>query len=83
MKSKSKIIVGSTEYGSVLEALGEERIFSVAVNENGFCFTEECDNYFDTTISKEQMLMLAAEIVDLANSADSTPAKGEPPTDSA
>jgi hypothetical protein len=51
---------------SMLEFLDNERIFSVEKDGEQFVFTEECDRYYTTRLSKEQMVTLACEILTLA-----------------
>lgn len=54
---------GIIEKESVLDALDEARIFSVDPTENGeFVFAECCDYFYEATLTKEQVLMLANEL---------------------
>ena len=54
------------EYVTILEYLEDMRIFSVGKSGDGFLFVEGCDSWFAVTLTKEQMIMLAKEILGLA-----------------
>ena len=66
-----KIRCGRKHYGigeTVLEALKDARIFSVEAISNGrFQFQELCEGDFWAQLTKDQLLHLADELRDLAN----------------
>ncbi|MDG1314808.1 MAG: hypothetical protein P8P29_04695 [Flavobacteriaceae bacterium] len=51
----------------VLKILYEKGVFSVGVNKKGnFCFSEECDIYFNHTLSRSELLELSRELASMA-----------------
>ena len=56
------------DYNTLLEALDDQRVFGIVVEEdNTFIMQEQCDNYFEVELTREQLLLLGQEIIDLAN----------------
>jgi len=54
---------------SILEQLKKSKVFCITKNKNStFLFDEMCDYYYDDTLTKNEMLQLANEIKELANS---------------
>lgn len=51
----------------ILDQLSEARIFSAYKKDDGVCFNECCDYYFEATLTKKEVLQLAQELIDLAN----------------
>ena len=53
---------------TVLAALCEAQVFIVdKTNDGRFRFTERCDDYYSAILTRDQMLLLAAEIAEMAN----------------
>lgn len=52
---------------SMLKRLEEDQVFSIVKDGDKFRIWEECDHYFDFPCTKEDLLQLAQEIIDLAN----------------
>lgn len=52
---------------TMLERLKEDSVFSIEKTDDGFNICEECDHYYDFPCTKEDLLQLAQEIIDLAN----------------
>lgn len=50
---------------TLLEAMREQRIFSVDKSAYGFTFEECCDGNFSVTLTPEQLAALAAELLEL------------------
>ena len=63
-----KIIIDGEEWNNILDALDDKRIFDIEVNGNTAIFTEGCDDCFSLELTKAQVLMLADELVVVANS---------------
>jgi hypothetical protein len=51
----------------IIEQLSDARIFSVYRDGEAFIFRECCDYHFDATLSKEEVLKLVQELIDLVN----------------
>lgn len=50
------------------------RIFSAKPTSDGnFSIIEQCDDYFEVNLTKEQLLALAQELIDLANATQESP----------
>ncbi len=62
-----KEILDENEYSSILDGLAGEAIFTIEKVPEGFLFVENCDNYFQTILTKEQMIKLSDEIRALAD----------------
>lgn len=61
-------IINDEKYNTMLEALADQRVFGIGVEEdNKFTIQEGCDNYFEVELTKEQLILLGQEIIDLAN----------------
>ena len=52
---------------SMLKRLEEDQVFSIVKDGDKFLICEECDQFFDFPCTKEDLLQLAQEIIDLAN----------------
>lgn len=53
----------------ILELLEEEKIFDIyAIGDGKFNVVERCDNWLSVSLTKDQLLQLAEEIRELANS---------------
>lgn len=52
---------------TMLERLAEDMVFSISKHRDGFIITEEAEKFFDFPCTKEDLLQLAQEIIDLAN----------------
>lgn len=52
---------------SMLKRLEEEGVFSIVKDGDKFRVWEECDHYYDFPCTKEDLMQLAKEIIDLAN----------------
>lgn len=52
---------------TMLKRLAEDSVFSIEKTDDGFRIWEECDHYYDFPCTKEDLLQLAQEIIDLAN----------------
>jgi len=52
---------------TMLKRLSEDSVFSIEKTDDGFKIWEECDHYYDFPCTKEDLLQLAQEIIDLAN----------------
>ena len=55
------------EFDSVLEALDQSDVFKIYKFKDGFEIIEQCDSVFGLSVTKEQLLILADEIRELAN----------------
>lgn len=55
---------------TMLERLKEDMVFSISKHRDGFIITEEAEKFFDFPCTKEDLLQLAQEIIDLANGED-------------
>jgi len=55
-----------TEYETMLEIMKERRIFTVHEDNGKFVFIEKCDGHFDATLTKEQLVALASELIELS-----------------
>jgi ribosomal protein L5 len=54
------------EKETILDKLGYEQIFNISKEENDiFKIREGCDNYFSVNLTKEEVLQLAQELIDL------------------
>lgn len=54
---------------TILERLKYNNIFMVRKNNDGsFTFTENCDACLEAELTKQEVLQLAQELIDLANS---------------
>lgn len=51
-------------FPSVLDALNE--VVCIYPDEDGFVVEEQCDNHFSVTLTREQLLTLAQELIELA-----------------
>ena len=49
----------------VLDSLKALRIMAIEETDNGYCITEQCDQYFGITLTREQMQKLIAELQDM------------------
>lgn len=54
---------------SVLEAIENSRVFRVTHEHGLFCVEEACDDYFKAWLSREQLIQLAHELLELAGPA--------------
>ena len=54
------------EFDSVLEALDQSDVFKIYKFKDGFEIIEKCDSVFGLSVTKEQLLILADEIRELA-----------------
>ena len=54
------------EFDSVLEALDQSDVFKIYKFKDGFEIIEQCDSVFGLSVTKEQLLILADEIRELA-----------------
>jgi hypothetical protein len=53
-----------SEYQTVLEALVDNRVLSIKLEENGlFRLREECDGFFLVRLTPEQLIALGNEII--------------------
>lgn len=58
---------GPGEYPTVLEALEENRVFSVKRQKGGrFRVQEECDRYYAAYLTPEQLRALGQELIEMA-----------------
>ena len=58
----------SGEGETILDCLSDARIFYIEKLENGkFKFTENCDEYFDAEMTKDQMKELIRELQELVD----------------
>lgn len=56
-----------TEYPTVSQGLLQNNIIKIRNNENGeFVLTEQCDDYFDVTLSRDEFLAWIEELKALA-----------------
>jgi hypothetical protein len=55
------------KYDSILKLLSGGRIFSVEKQGDRYVFTEECDNYFEETLSELEFIGLIEELQALLN----------------
>lgn len=51
---------------TILQKLEDKRVFSIAKTGDDFEFIEECDRWFGATLTRDEVLQLAAELVALA-----------------
>ena len=51
----------------MLDKMEEECIFKVETLQNGFLLTECCDTYFNVEVTKEELIQLGEELIQLAN----------------
>lgn len=55
---------------TVIEAVHDARIFGIEKrSDDTFTITECCDNYYDITLTKQQLIDLANELIALTNEA--------------
>jgi hypothetical protein len=55
------------EFPTILHALDMKRVFTISVYDlTHFEITEGCDNYFSVVLTKDQLITLGHEIVNLA-----------------
>ena len=52
---------------TILERLEEAQVFSISEWNGEFEIGEECDNYYSVTVTKEELIQLSNEIMELAN----------------
>lgn len=58
----------SIEYTTVLEAVRDCYVFSTERQENGLFRMEElCEGHYHVVLTKEQLITLGQELIDLAN----------------
>lgn len=50
----------------IIDKLKEERIVSFYVHDGKAYASEECDNYFNTRLSKKELVELSKEILELS-----------------
>jgi hypothetical protein len=60
------ILGGHLNTESMIEAMQKARIFSLDLGDGFVVFREECDGHFAAKLNKEQLLVLAQELIDLA-----------------
>lgn len=60
-----KEILFQVPKGKILDHLSDENIFSVGRHQNGYLFTEDCDRYFQTALTRGQMKQLIQELQEL------------------
>lgn len=54
------------QYPSMLDALEKETIFAIEKKGDLFEFTEQCDLYFSCMLSRDQLRILAQELIDIS-----------------
>lgn len=59
-----------TSNESILDLVLSECVFSVKKTGGTFWITEECDGNFAVELTKEQLIQLDEELIELANKAD-------------
>jgi hypothetical protein len=60
---KNKIVHG---YNSMMDAMDDQRIFTVTQTTRGFIVEEHCDDYFSVLLSGEQLEALGRELIEMA-----------------
>lgn len=60
-------MAGDVSRTTMLARLARGRIFTIGHDETGFYIQEACDEYFCVSLTKADLIQLAAEIVELAN----------------
>ena len=66
------VLAHKAETPSILSRLEDKRIFSIELFEDGFMICEQCDAYFWVKLTREELLQLAAEILEVANTKESS-----------
>lgn len=56
----------SSSYKTILEALSENRVFNIKLEQGKFRIKEGCDNFYDLYLTPEQMKELGEEIIALS-----------------
>lgn len=59
--------LGYNDSETILGQLSRNNVFSVVKQGKEIRFTEGCDCYYWATLTKEEVLQLAQELIDLAN----------------
>ena len=58
---------GHTEYKTMLEAMKDNRIFTVDRTDAVFVIREHCDEWFWADLTPDQLRALGQELIDLSN----------------
>lgn len=68
MRYEAEGVCGLEKCNTMISLMNELQIFQATSNQDGtFNFTEACDYYYFANLTKEQVLALAQELIDLAN----------------